>query len=136
MPDDINRNLKDQLYENHHNIIDGIYSVRHPEKWEDIPRMDKVDEDDEDDELYALYKDVKIIDIEDIPGLVNPSDEIDILDYVFILRREGQYYICETQGKKFIKFASNISHVEFIKIHNRTNKIIKLYGKDNLNISK
>lgn len=130
MPDEYKPNLLDPLYEKHHNIIDGIYTVRHPSKWDEIQKMDKVDAEDEDGELYALFRDIRIIDIENINGLDNPSDEISIDDYVFILRRNGKYYICETQGMHYIKFASEISDVDFIKMYDRMDKIYRLFGKE------
>lgn len=127
MPNDYDQTKIDMIYFKHQNIIDGIYLERHPETWYDIPMMDRLDADDEEGELYGLFKDVKIINIEDIPGLVNPMDKINIDDYVFILIRKGQYYLCETQGQNYIRFASNISEVDFIKMYDRMNKIKKLY---------
>jgi len=134
MPQKVNQETIDMIYKKHQNIIDGIYVVRHPHTWEDIPKMDKIDADDEDGELYSLYKDIRIIEISDIPGLINPIDKINIKDYVFILIRDGQYYICETQGLNYIKFASNISDVHFIKLYDRMLKLYKLYEKTNFNI--
>ena len=41
------------------------------------------------------------------------------------------YYLCETQGRNFVKFATNISKVDFIQIHNRLSKLKKLQEKLN-----
>jgi hypothetical protein len=114
------------LYEKHHNIIDGVYLDRKPSKWIDIPFMDKIDADDEEGELYALFQDAKIYDIDDIKNFDNPTDEHNIKETIFIIRNDGSYYLCETQGDNYIKFASNISNVEFIKLYDRMDKIIKL----------
>ncbi len=117
------------LYEKHHNIIDGVFLVRKPTSWEEIEYMDNIDAEDESGELFALFQDVKIYDIEDIPNFKNPTDEHNISETIFVIRREGEYYLCETQGENYIKFASNITNVEFVNMYDRLNKIIKLQTK-------
>ena len=113
------------LYEKHHNIIDGVYLTRKPITWEEIPYMDTIDAEDEDGELFALFQDVKIYDIEDLPNFKQPRDTHDIKETIFIIRKDGDYYLCETQGENYIKFASNISNVEFINMYDRIIKIKK-----------
>lgn len=117
------------LYSKHHNIIDGIYMVRKPISWEDIQEIDDIDAEDEDGELYALFKDIKIYDIGDLTGFTNPIDKHDIQETIFIIRRNGNYYLCETQGDSYVKFATNISKVDFIQIFDRVSKVMKLQGK-------
>ncbi len=117
------------LYEKHHNIIDGIYLDRKPLDWSEIPFMDQIDADDESGELFALFQDVKIYDIEDLPGFVNPRDPHNIKESIFIIRRNGEYFLCETQEENYIKFATNVSKVEFINMYDRLNKILKLHQK-------
>ena len=117
------------LYEKHHNIIDGIYLDRKPLTWEEIPHMDAIDAEDESGELFALFQDVKIYDIEDLPGFENPRDEHNIKESIFIIRRQGEYYLCETQEANYIKFATNVSNVEFVNMYDRLNKIMKLHRK-------
>ncbi len=117
------------LYEKHHNIIDGVYLIRKPKTWNEIPYMDEIDAEDESGELFALFQDVTIYDIEDIPNFINPTDEHNIKESIFIIRYEGQYYLCETQGENYIKFATNVSNVDFISTYDRLVKLIKLQQK-------
>lgn len=116
------------LYEKHHNIIDGVYLELNPNGWNSIPFMDKLDADDEEGELYALFQDAKIYDIDDIDNFNEPTDKHNIKETIFIIRNNGSYYLCETQGHDHIKFASNISNVEFVKLYDRMDKIVKLQG--------
>ena len=118
------------LYEKHHNIIDGVYLDRKPVTWEEIPYMDKIDAEDESGELFALFKDVKIYDIEDLPGFVNPRDPHNIKESIFIVRRKGEYYLCETQEENYVKFATNISNVDFVSLFDRMTKLIKIQKKN------
>jgi len=118
------------IYYTHHNIIDGVYLTRKPITWEEIPYMDDIDAEDESGELFALFQDAKIYDIEDLENFNNPRDKHNINESIFIIRREGEYYLCETQGENYIKFATNISNVEFINMYDRLNKIIKLQKKN------
>ena len=118
-----------ELYEKHHNIIDGVYLDRRPITWEEIPYMDEIDTEDESGELFALFQDVKIYDIEDLFGFVNPKDPHNIKESIFVIRRNGEYFLCETQEENYIKFASNVSKVEFVSSYDRLNKIMKLYEK-------
>jgi hypothetical protein len=117
------------LYEKHHNIIDGVYLIRKPKTWDEIPYMDEIDAEDESGELFALFQDVTIYDIEDIPNFIKPSDIHDIKESIFIIRREGQYYLCETQGENYVKFATNVSNVDFVSTYDRLVKLIKLQRK-------
>lgn len=116
------------LYLKHHNIIDGVYLELKPYSWSSIPFMDKLDAEDEEGELYALFQDAKIYDIDDIDNFNEPSDEHNIKETIFIIRNDGNYYLCETQEENYIKFASNISNVEFVKLYDRMDKIVKLQG--------
>jgi len=120
------------IYNKHHNTINGIYMLRKPTTWDEIPDIDKIDADDEDGELYALFQDVKIYDIDDIPNFKQPIDKHNIIETIFIIRNKGNYYLCETQGENFVKFSTNISKVDFIKIYDRFCKIKKI--KNNINI--
>lgn len=114
------------LYEKHHNIIDGVFLVRKPITWDEIPYMDDFEAEDETGELFALFQDAKIYDIEDLPNFKNPTDIHDIKETIFIIRRNGQYYLCETQGENYVKFATNITNVDFVESYDRLNKLIKL----------
>ena len=118
------------MYEKHHNIIDGIYLDRRPLTWEEVPYMDDIDAEDESGELFALFQDVKIYDIEDLSGFTNPSDAHNIEETIFIIRRNGQYYLCETQEENYIKFSTNVTNVEFINMYDRLNKIMRLQRKN------
>jgi len=118
------------LYEKHHNIIDGVYLTRKPITWEEIPFMDTIDAEDEGGELFALFQDVKIYDIEDLENFKQPRDKHNIKETIFVIRKDGEYFLCETQGENYIKFASNISNVEFISMFDRLNKIIKIQKKN------
>jgi hypothetical protein len=118
------------LYEKHHNIIDGVYLTRKPITWDEIPYMDEIDAEDESGELFALFQDIKIYDIEDLPNFNNPRDKHNIQESIFIIRKQGEYFLCETQGDNYIKFASNISKVEFVNMFNRLNKIVKIQKKN------
>jgi len=114
------------MYKKHHNIIDGIYTLRHPDSWEEIPEIDELDAVDEDDELYNLLIDAKIYDIEDLEGFEIPTDEHNIIETIFVIRRNGNYYLCETQGENYIKFSTNINKLEFIKNLDRADKLKKI----------
>ena len=118
------------IYNKHHNIIDGVYLTRKPITWDEIPYMDEIDAEDESGELFALFQDAKIYDIEDLPDFINPRDKHNIIETIFIIRREGQYYLCETQQENYIKFSTNISNVDFVNMYDRLNKILKLQGKN------
>ena len=119
------------IYSTHHNIIDGIYMVRKPLRWDDIQEIEDIDAEDEEGELFYLFKDVKIYDIEDLSGFTNPIDKHNITETIFIIRRNGLYYLCETQGEPYVKFATNISKVDFIQIYDRLNKLKKIQEKVN-----
>lgn len=118
-----------EMYKKHHNIIDGVYLIRMPQKWEEIPYMDEIDAEDEEGELYSLFQDANIYDIEDLSGFTLPTDKHNIKETIFIIRRNGEYYLCETQGENYIKFATNISKVDFIGIYDRVGKVYKLHEK-------
>jgi len=126
-----NENKDCQIYKKHHNTIDGIYLFRQPRSWDDIPIIDDIDAEDEDGELYGLVQDVKIYDIEDIEGFVKPTDKHNIKETILIVRRDGKYYLCETQGDNYVKFSTDISKVDFIHIFDRVNKIQKIIEKKN-----
>lgn len=119
------------IYSKHKNIINGIYMIRKPYKWDEIPIIDNIDSEDEDGELFALFKDVKIYDIEQLSGFTNPIDMHNIQETIFIIRRNGNYYLCETQGENYVKFSTNITKVDFVQIYDRLEKIKKV--KENLN---
>lgn len=117
------------IYLKHHNIIDGISMIRKPYIWNEIPYLDPIDEEDEDGELFALFQDIKIYDIEDISGFTHPVDKHNITETIFIIRKENNYYLCETQGEKYVKFSVNVSNVDFIKLYDRGFKINYLKEK-------
>jgi hypothetical protein len=119
------------IYSKHKNIINGIYMDRNPISWKNIPLIDNIDAEDEDGELFALFKDVKIYDIEQLSGFTNPIDMHNIQETIFIIRRNGNYYLCETQGENYVKFSTNITKVDFVQIYDRLEKIKKV--KENLN---
>lgn len=121
------KNSNCPIYKKHHNIIDGIYMLRLPNSWEEIPYIDYLDTIDDDGELYSLLNDIIIYDIENIGGFELPSDNHNIIETIFIIRRNGNYYLCETQGESYIKFSTNISNLEYIKIKDRTDKLKKVY---------
>lgn len=117
------------IYKKHHNKIDGIYTLRLPDTWEEIPMITDLDAEDEDGELYEMINDLKIYDIEDIGDFKTPKDNHGIKETIFIIRRDGEYYLCETQGEQYVKFSSNISKIDYIKLIDRTDKLKKLYEK-------
>jgi hypothetical protein len=118
-----------EMYKKHHNIINGIYTLRMPRNWEEIPFIDELDAEDEDKELYKLFLDSEVYDIEDLSGFTSPMDEHNISETIFIIRRDGEYYLCETQGQNYIKFATKISRVDFIEQYDRSTKVMKLHEK-------
>ena len=118
-----------EMYKKHHNIINGIYTMRLPETWEDIPVIDQIDAEDEEKELFNLFQDVTIYDIEDLAGFVLPTDEHHIEETIFVIRRDGEYFLCETQGENFVKFATKISDVDFVELYDRSHKVNKLHEK-------
>lgn len=121
-----------EMYKKHHNIIDGIYLDRNPQSWEEIPFMDSIDAEDESGELSDMFKDIKTYYIEDLPNFINTSDEHNIKETIFIIIRDGSYYLCETQGENYIKFAINVSNISLILNQDRLNKINKIQNKSNI----
>lgn len=119
------------IYKKHHNKIDGIYTLRLPYTWEEIPSIGKLDMEDEDGELLAMLEDLTIYDIEDLPNFETPKDNHNINETIFIIRRNGEYYLCETQGENYVKFSTNISDIESIKMIDRTDKLKKVVEKSN-----
>lgn len=117
------------MYKKHHNIIDGIYTLRLPYTWEEIPYIDELDVVDEDGELQSLLDDIKIYDIEDIKGFITPKDNHNITETIFIIRRNGEYFLCETQGEPYIKFSTNITKIPQILSSDRIDKINKFQEK-------
>lgn len=115
-----------KLYQKHHNIIDGIYTVLNPKKWEEIPPIDDIDAEDDTSEFYNMFLDLTIYDINDIKGFNNPPDNHGIKDTIFIIRKDGQYYLCETQGVNYVKYSTNITSVSFIKEYDRKCKLDKI----------
>jgi uncharacterized protein YpuA (DUF1002 family) len=123
--------LECPIYMKHHNTVDGIFLTRKPTSFEEIPDIDPYDKEDEDNELYALFQDIKIYDIEDLSGFTNPVDKHNIKESIFVIRKNGKYFLCETQGADYVKFSINISDVDFVKIYDRLEKIKKI--KENIN---
>lgn len=117
------------MYKKHHNIIDGIYMLRLPDTWDEIPYMDEFDALDEEGQLRNLLIDANFYDIEDLTDFINPPDKHNIEETIFIIRRNGEYYLCETQGENYIKFSTNISKVEYIKNLDRTEKLKKIQDR-------
>lgn len=107
--------------------------VRNPKYWDSIPNIDDIDANDDDGELFNLFRDVNVYDIEEIDNFNHPPDKHNIKETIFIIRNNGEYYLCETQGENYIKFSTNISGVSFIKDYDRLNKVIKLYEKSSKN---
>ena len=117
------------MYKKHHNIIDGVYMLRLPDTWEEIPYMDEFDALDEDGQLRNLLIDSNFYDIEDLTDFINPTDKHNIEETIFVIRRGGEYFLCETQGENYIKFSTNISKVEYIKNLDRTVKLKKIQDR-------
>ena len=117
------------MYKKHHNIIDGVYMLRLPSKWEEVPLIEQIDAEDEEGELFELFKDVTIYDIEDLDGFDFPIDNHNIKETIFVIRRNGKYFLCETQGENFVKFSVDISDVGFVEQYDRSHKVSKLYEK-------
>ena len=117
------------MYKKHHNIIDGIYMLRLPDTWDEIPYMDEFDVLDEDGQLRNLLIDANFYDIEDLTDFINPPDKHNIEETIFVIRRGGEYFLCETQGENYIKFSTNISKVEYIKNLDRTVKLKKIQDR-------
>lgn len=97
-----------------------------PLTWGDIPYMDDIDAEDEDGELYELFNELTVYDIENIKGFELPGDKHGIEEFIFIIRNNGEYYLCETQGADYVKFSSNISKLGFINQYDRASKIVKI----------
>lgn len=117
------------MYKKHHNIIDGIYMLRLPDTWDEIPYMDEFDALDEEGQLQNLLIDANFYDIEDLTDFINPPDKHNIGETIFVIRRDGEYFLCETQGENYIKFSTNISKVEYIKNLDRTVKLKKIQDR-------
>jgi len=100
-----------------------------PTIWEDIPEIDDIDAQDDEGELFNLFKDATVYDIEDLTGFELPTDEHNINETIFIIRKNGKYYLCETQEENFIKFSTNISRIPFVEQYDRSHKVSKLYEK-------
>lgn len=132
--------IDNTLYNKHHNIIDGIYLGRKPDLWEEIPFMDNIDADDETGELFELLKDIKVYNIQNIPNFILPTDPHNLTDYIFVIFRNDQYYLCETQFENYVKFATNISKVRLLKkipsfiAHERTIKLKNIEDEKNSNL--
>lgn len=124
-----NTNDNCPIYKKHHNIINGIYTHRLPYTWDEIPKIEDIDSEDESGELLAMIKDLIIYDIEDIDNFNNPTDNHGITETIFIIRRNGEYYLCETQGESYVKFSTNISKIDPIISIDRKDKLNKLFEK-------
>lgn len=118
--------MKCELYEKHHNIIDGIYTILNPRTWDEVEHIDDIDAEDETGEFYNMFLDLKIYDIETLPNFKKPTDKHGIKESIFIIRKDGKYYLCETQGAEYVKYSTNISNVDFIKEYDRKIKLGKL----------
>ena len=117
------------MYKKHHNIIDGVYMLRLPDTWDEIPFMDEFDALDEDGQLRNLLIDANFYDIEDLKDFINPPDKHNIKETIFVIRRNGEYYLCETQGENIVKFSTNVSKLEYIINLDRTEKLKKIQDK-------
>lgn len=125
--------MKCELYAKHHNIIDGIYTILRPRNWKEIPYIDDIDAEDDTGEFYNMFLDLTVYDIEDLKDFKKPTDKHGIKETIFIIRRDGEYYLCETQGDEAVKFATNVSKVDFIMDYDRKDKLNKLYEKQKEN---
>lgn len=103
------------LYRKHHNIIDGIYTLSHPKTWEEIPIIEDIDAEDDTGELLDMLNDLKVYKSEDFPELIKPSGKHNIEETIFIMVHKGKHYLVETQGEDYIKFATDISNLPWIK---------------------
>lgn len=118
------------MYKKHHNAIDGVYTHRYPDTWDEIPIIDEFDKLDEEGEIKRMLQDLVFYDIEDLKGFIDPPDNHGIKETIFVIRREGKYYLCETQGDPTIKFSTNITSLDFIRNLDRTTKLKKI--QDNI----
>lgn len=105
------------MYRKHHNIINGISMLSYPKDWEEIPHLDSIDSEDEDGELTSLLNDIHIYNMTDL-GITLPIDSHGIKETIFVVRKDEEYFLCETQGYDFIKFSTNISRLS-PKVFNR-----------------
>lgn len=117
------------MYKKHHNIIDGVYMQRLPETWDEVPYMDEFDAVDDDGQLRSLLVDANFYDIDDLTNFINPTDNHNIEETIFVILRNGEYYLCETQGENYIKFCTNISKVDYIRNLDRTVKLKKIQDR-------
>jgi len=115
------------LYKKFHNTIDGLYLCIKPSTWKETPYMDKYDAEDEDGSLELMLKELIIYDIDALPNFNTPKDKHNIEETIFIIKRNDEYFLCETQGENYIKFATNITNISFVKMYDRYNKIVKIY---------
>lgn len=102
------------LYQKHHNIIDGVYTVLRPETWEEIPLIDDIDAEDDTGELVAMLNDLKVYNSTDFPELTKPTGKHNIEETIFIMVHNDKYYLVETQGEDTIKFATEITNLPWI----------------------
>lgn len=101
--------------------------VRLPDTWDEVPELDDVDKEDEEGELLALFNDVTIYDIDDLEGFEQPQDPHNIDETIFVIRKDGRYYLCESQGENRVKFAAEITNVPFVQQYDRLSKLAKVY---------
>lgn len=112
-----------KIYEKHHNTIDSIWSIFQPSEWNEIPEIESCDSEDYDGSLLKMLKDLTVYDVKKLPDFISPFDKIFIKEVIFIIKNGNNYYLCESQGHEYIRFAIKINSLQFIKNYKRLIKL-------------
>ncbi len=88
---------------------------RLPNNWEEIPDIDELDAEDDEGQLRALLVDANFYNINDIQNFELPNHNHNITETIFVIKRNNDYYLCETQGENYVKFSARINNVPFLQ---------------------
>jgi hypothetical protein len=124
--DKLNSHDDCKIYSKHHNCIDGIWSCLKPKTWDEVPEIEKYDKEDEDGSLLKMLKDLYVYDVNEMTNFKNPTDEHGIEETIFIIKVNDDYFLCESQGDEYVKFAIRINTLNFIKKYDRKVKLEKI----------
>ena len=108
------------IYQKHHNTINGIYMIGNPSSWDEVDYIDEIDTEPEDgvNHFENMLNDLNVYDLDkrhEEYGFYSPDDIHHIPESIFIIRSGNTFFLCETQKAHYVKFSTNITKTNWVK---------------------